>query len=54
MTGIRDRAAIIGIGQTEFSTHIGKTEHRVACEAIAAAIADAGGVDGTGREQRVD
>ena len=42
MTGIRDRAAIIGIGQTEFSRQIGKTEHRVACEAIAAAIADAG------------
>jgi acetyl-CoA acetyltransferase len=42
MTSIRDRAAIIGIGQTAFSKEIGKTEHRVACEAIAAAIADAG------------
>jgi acetyl-CoA acetyltransferase len=42
MISIRDRAAIIGIGQTEFSKHIDKTEHRVACEAIAAAIADAG------------
>ena len=42
MTTIRDRAAIIGIGQTDFSKQIGKTEHRVACEAIAAAIADAG------------
>jgi len=42
MTSIRDRAAIIGIGQTEFSKQIGKTEHRVACEAIAGAIADAG------------
>ena len=42
MTSIRDRAAIIGIGQTEFNKQIGKTEHRVACEAIAAAIADAG------------
>jgi acetyl-CoA acetyltransferase len=42
MTSIRDQAAIIGIGQTEFSKQIGKTEHRVACEAIAAAIADAG------------
>ncbi len=39
---IRDQAAIIGIGQTPFSNQIGKTEHRVACEAIAAAIADAG------------
>src|SRR5262249_11214184 len=42
MTSIRERAAIIGIGQTEFSKEIGLTEHRVACEAIAAAIADAG------------
>ena len=42
MTSIRDRAAIIGIGQTAFSKHLGTTEHRVACEAIAAAIADAG------------
>lgn len=42
MTSIRDRAAIIGIGQSEFSKHAGKTEHRVACEAIASAIADAG------------
>jgi len=42
MTSLRDRAAIIGIGQTEFSKFIGKTEHRVACEAIAAAITDAG------------
>jgi acetyl-CoA acetyltransferase len=42
MTSIGDRAAIIGIGQTAFSKQSGKTEHRVACEAIAAAIADAG------------
>ncbi|HUI27752.1 MAG TPA: lipid-transfer protein [Candidatus Kryptonia bacterium] len=42
MTSIRDQAAIVGIGQTDFSKQIGKTEHRVACEAIAAAIADAG------------
>jgi 17-hydroxy-3-oxo-4-pregnene-20-carboxyl-CoA lyase len=42
MTSIRDGAAIIGIGQTEFSKRIGKTEHALACEAIAAAIADAG------------
>lgn len=42
MPSIRNAAAIIGIGQTEFSKHIGKTEHRVACEAIRAAIDDAG------------
>jgi len=42
MTSISDRAAIVGIGQTAFSKHIDKTEHRIACEAIAAAIADAG------------
>lgn len=42
MTSIRDRAAIVGIGQTAYGKHIDKTEHRIACEAIAAAIADAG------------
>jgi 17-hydroxy-3-oxo-4-pregnene-20-carboxyl-CoA lyase len=42
MTSLRDRAAIIGIGHTQFSKQLGITEHRVACEAIAAAIADAG------------
>ncbi len=42
MNSIRDCAAIIGIGQTEFSRELGRTEHRLACEAIALAIADAG------------
>ena len=42
MNSIRDRAAIVGIGQSAFSKQIDKTEHRVACEAIAGAIADAG------------
>src|SRR6266849_2621362 len=42
MTSLRDRAAIIGIGQTAFSKQLGTTEHHVACEAILAAIADAG------------
>ncbi|HVM94889.1 MAG TPA: hypothetical protein VMT89_00815 [Candidatus Acidoferrales bacterium] len=42
MTTIRDRAAIIGIGQTAFSKQSEITEHRAACEAIRAAIDDAG------------
>lgn len=42
MTSIRDCAAIIGIGQTDYGKQIGRTEQSIACEAIAAAIADAG------------
>ena len=42
MTGIRDRAAIAGIGCTEFSKDSGRTELRMAVEAILAACADAG------------
>ena len=40
--GLRDRAAIAGIGATEFSKDSGRTELRLACEAVAAALADAG------------
>lgn len=36
------RAAIAGIGQTEFSKDSGRSELRLACEAVMAAIADAG------------
>jgi acetyl-CoA acetyltransferase len=39
---LRDRAAIAGIGATEFSKDSGRTELRLACEAVAAALADAG------------
>jgi acetyl-CoA acetyltransferase len=39
---VPSRAAIVGIGQTEFSKHIGVSEAEVACRAIAAALADAG------------
>jgi acetyl-CoA acetyltransferase len=35
-------AAIVGIGQTEFSKAAGRSETRLACEAIVAALADAG------------
>jgi acetyl-CoA acetyltransferase len=38
----RDRAAIAGIGQTELSRHAGRSELQLACEAITAALADAG------------
>jgi acetyl-CoA acetyltransferase len=43
MTGtIRDKAAIVGIGQTPFAKHLGRSELDMAIEAILAACADAG------------
>lgn len=42
MSGIGGRAAIAGIGQTEFSKESGRTELQLACEAVRAALADAG------------
>jgi len=48
---IRDAAAIVGIGHTEFSRDIGRPERTIALEAIRAALDDAGlspaDVDGT-------
>jgi acetyl-CoA acetyltransferase len=40
--GIRDRAAIVGVGHTEFSKDIGRPERTIALEAILAALDDAG------------
>jgi acetyl-CoA acetyltransferase len=37
-----DKAAVAGIGATEFSKNSGRSEMRLACEAVAAAIEDAG------------
>ena len=42
VNGIRDKAAIVGIGETEFSWDSGRTEIQLACEAIKAACDDAG------------
>jgi acetyl-CoA acetyltransferase len=39
---LRDAAAIAGIGATEFSKDSGRSELKLALEAIAAALADAG------------
>jgi acetyl-CoA acetyltransferase len=39
---LRDKAAIVGIGQTEFSKESGRTELQLACEAVKAALDDAG------------
>jgi acetyl-CoA acetyltransferase len=39
---IRDAAAIVGIGATEFSKRSGRSELRLAVEAVSAALADAG------------
>lgn len=40
--GIRDKVAIVGIGETEFSWDSGRSEIQLACEAIKAACDDAG------------
>jgi len=40
--GLKGRAAIAGIGQTEFSKESGRTELQLACEAVQLALADAG------------
>ena len=37
-----DKTAVVGIGQTEFSKHSGRSELQLAGEAVAAAVADAG------------
>lgn len=43
---LRDRAAIVGIGETEYSKASGRTELSLACEAITSAARDAGiGID---------
>ena len=39
---LKDRAAIVGIGQTDFSKDSGRTELRLACEAVKAALDDCG------------
>jgi acetyl-CoA acetyltransferase len=40
--GLRDTAAVVGIGATEFSKDSGRSELKLALEAIGAALADAG------------
>ncbi|MFI6870585.1 lipid-transfer protein [Nocardia sp. NPDC050406] len=42
MSGLSGRAAIVGIGATDFSKESGRSELRLAAEAVTAAIADAG------------
>ena len=42
INGIKDKAAIVGIGETEFSWDSGRSEIQLACEAIKAACDDAG------------
>jgi acetyl-CoA acetyltransferase len=41
-TTLKDEAAIVGIGQTEFSKNSGRSELQLACEAVHAALEDAG------------
>jgi acetyl-CoA acetyltransferase len=42
MRGLKDQTAVVGIGQTEFSKDSGRSELRLASEAVRAAIDDAG------------
>jgi len=42
MDGLKDRAAIVGIGATEFSKNSGRSELQLALESTTAALADAG------------
>ncbi|HVN38268.1 MAG TPA: lipid-transfer protein [Myxococcota bacterium] len=39
---LKDQAAIVGIGATDFSKNSGRSDLQLACEAVRAAIADAG------------
>jgi acetyl-CoA acetyltransferase len=39
---LKDQAAVVGIGATEFSKNSGRSELQLACEAVSAAIDDAG------------
>ncbi len=39
---LKDQAAIVGIGQTEFSKNSGRSDLQLACEAVRGAIVDAG------------
>jgi acetyl-CoA acetyltransferase len=41
-SGLKDKAAIVGIGATEFSKNSGRSEMQLAVECISAALADAG------------
>ena len=40
--GLRERAAVVGIGETEYSKESGRTELALACAAIKKAVDDAG------------
>ena len=42
MSAVRGKAAIVGIGETDFSWSSGRSEYQLACEAIKSACEDAG------------
>jgi acetyl-CoA acetyltransferase len=42
MISVRDKAAIVGLGTTEFSKNSGRSEMQLAVEAVVSALADAG------------
>ena len=43
MSSLADKASIVGIGATDFSKDSGRSELRLAAEAVQAAVADAEG-----------
>src|ERR1700732_1798241 len=51
MPSLKNKTAVVGIGQTEFSKNSGRSELQLAAEAVRAAIRDAGlepsDIDGT-------
>ncbi len=51
---IRDKTAIAGIGTTEYTKNIGRSELETALEAIRAALDDAGPTPAGGRLERLD
>ncbi len=42
VANIKDKAAIVGIGATEFSKESGRSTHRLAAECVKTALDDAG------------
>ena len=42
MAGLKDKYCIVGVGETEYSKHSGRSTRAMAVEAVKTAMADAG------------
>ena len=42
MAGLKDKYCIVGVGETEYSKHSGRSTRAMAVEAVKSAMADAG------------